>query len=76
MLRFHIPLIKPDVRFSRIRLSDRISRCRPRDVQATDMGMFLPQLYAEVLKEEGHPISGEDWRGVMSVFDTLVPAKH
>ena len=32
MLRFHIPLIKPDVRVSRIRLSDRHSRCRPRKV--------------------------------------------
>ena len=31
MLRFHIPLIKPDVRFSRIRLSDRISRFCPRE---------------------------------------------
>ena len=32
MLRFHIPLIKPNVQFSRIRLSDRISRVRPRKV--------------------------------------------
>ena len=32
MLRFHIPLIKPDVRVSRIRLSDRRSRVRPRKV--------------------------------------------
>src|ERR1700680_908223 len=29
MLRFHIPLIKPDVRFSRIRLPDKESRFRP-----------------------------------------------
>ena len=32
MLRLHIPLIKPDVRFFRIRLSDRLSRFRPRKV--------------------------------------------
>ncbi len=32
MLRFHIPLFKPDVRFSRIRLSDKDSRFRPRKV--------------------------------------------
>ena len=32
MLRFHIPLIKPDVRVSRIRLSDKVSRVRTRDV--------------------------------------------
>ena len=32
VLRFHIPLIKPDVRFSRIRLSNTSSRARPREV--------------------------------------------
>ena len=32
MLRFHIPLIEPDVRFSRIRLSDKDSRVRTRKV--------------------------------------------
>ena len=30
MLCFHIPLIEPDGRFSRIRLSEKGSRCRPR----------------------------------------------
>jgi hypothetical protein len=30
MLRFHIPLIEPDVRYSRIRLSEKASRFRPR----------------------------------------------
>src|SRR5262245_7200720 len=29
-LRFHIPLIEPDVQISRIRLSDKTSRFRPR----------------------------------------------
>jgi len=32
MLRFHIPLIEPDVRISRIRLSDKDSCFRPRKV--------------------------------------------
>ena len=32
MLRFHIPLIKPDVRVSRIRLSDKGSCVRTREV--------------------------------------------
>ena len=32
MLRFHIPLVEPDVRFSRIRLSDKASCVRPRKV--------------------------------------------
>ena len=31
VFRFHIPLIEPDVRFSRIRLSDKASRFRPRE---------------------------------------------
>ena len=32
LLRFHLPLIKPDVRISRIRLSDKDSCFRPRNV--------------------------------------------
>ena len=32
MLRFHVPLIEPDVRISRIRLSDKDSCVRPRKV--------------------------------------------
>ena len=32
MLRLHTPLIEPDVRFSRFRLSDKVSRFRPRAV--------------------------------------------
>ena len=32
MLRFHLPLVEPDVRISRIRLSDQGSRFRTRDV--------------------------------------------
>jgi hypothetical protein len=31
MLRFHLPLIKPDLRISRIRLSDKDSWVRPRN---------------------------------------------
>jgi len=30
--RFHIPLIEPDVRISRFRLSEKVSRCRPREM--------------------------------------------
>jgi hypothetical protein len=32
MLRFHLPLIKPDRRFSRIRLSDKVAHLRSREV--------------------------------------------
>ena len=30
--RFHIPLIEPDMQIYRIRLSEKVSRCRPRKV--------------------------------------------
>jgi hypothetical protein len=30
--RFHIPLIEPDVRISRFRLSEKGSRCRPQEM--------------------------------------------
>ncbi len=30
LLRFHTPLIEPDMQISRIRLSDKMSRLRPR----------------------------------------------
>ena len=34
-LRFHIPLIEPDVQISRIRLSDKTSRLHPRRAMPT-----------------------------------------
>ena len=34
-LRFHTPLIEPDMQISRIRLSDKTSRLRPRLVATT-----------------------------------------
>ena len=49
VFRFHIPLIEPDVRFSRIRLSDKALRFRPREAagqhgqshQAERLGQIL-----------------------------------
>ncbi len=35
MLRFHLPLIKPDLRISRNRLSDKDSWVRPRNAAIT-----------------------------------------
>ena len=49
MLRFHIPLIKPDVRISRIRLSDKESRVRSREVtlqpSKSDQAEFQVQVF-------------------------------
>ena len=48
-VRFHRPLIEPDVRISRIRLSDRISRFRPREASRSarelDEAQFLIQVF-------------------------------
>jgi hypothetical protein len=47
-LRFHIPLIEPDKRLSRIRLSDKTSRLRPRHV-ATERGQtYEPEVPVKV----------------------------
>jgi hypothetical protein len=48
MLRFHIPLIKPDLRFSRIRLSDKDSRFRPRKVTCLGTQLNKVQLFVQV----------------------------
>ena len=48
MLRFHIPLFKPDVRFSRIRLSDKDSRFRPRQAVRLQRQLNQPQRLVEV----------------------------
>jgi hypothetical protein len=49
MLRFHLPLIKPDVRFSRIRLSDKGSCCRPRNVAVAQAEQDKSQLTVQML---------------------------
>ncbi len=52
LLRFHLPLIKPDVRISRIRLSDKDSCVRPRNVafaqEKSDQAEFLMQVVIRV----------------------------
>ena len=52
MLRFHLPLIKPDVRISRIRLSDKDSCFRPRNVafaqEKSDQAEFVMQVVIRV----------------------------
>ena len=48
MLRFHIPLIEPDGRFSRIRLSDKESRFRTRKVARPHLELNEPQSVVEI----------------------------
>jgi len=48
VFRFHIPLFKPDVRISRIRLPDKDSRLRPRKVARQHRQFHQPQRLVEV----------------------------
>ena len=49
MLRFHLPLIKPDVQISRIRLSDKDSCVRPRNVAVAQAEPDEAQLTVKIL---------------------------
>src|SRR5262245_59960256 len=60
--RFHIPLIEPDRRLSRIRLSDKTSRLRPRHV-APERG----QAYEPVV-----PVKMREWIGPALASPDLV----
>jgi len=51
-LRFHIPLFEPDVRYLRIRLSDKPSCLRPRKVARARRQMHQPQYLIEILVGE------------------------
>ena len=46
--RFHIPLIKPDVQISRIRLSDKTSRLRPRLLTPPRRQTYEPKIPVQV----------------------------
>ncbi len=48
VLRFHIPLIEPGVRFSRTGLSDKDSRVRTRKVSRTHLELNQPQGVVDV----------------------------
>ena len=47
-LRFHTPLIEPDMQISRIRLSDKTSRLRPRHVMPKPGQAHEPEVPVEV----------------------------
>ena len=47
-LRFHTPLIEPDVQISRIRLSDKTSRLRPRHVVPKPAQAYEPEVPVKV----------------------------
>ena len=47
-LRFHTPLIEPDMQISRIRLSDKPSRFRPRHVMPKPAQTYEPEVPVEM----------------------------
>ena len=84
MLRFHLPLIKPDVRISRIRLSDKDSCFRPRNVAVAQAELDKSQLSVQVFVGEpcvaptraacasAATTDGAVWRACWVPFDTAL----
>src|SRR5580693_309510 len=60
-LRFHTPLIEPDVQISRIRLSDKTSRLRPRHVVPKPAQTYEPEVPVEVREWKGPAPSSPDF---------------
>jgi hypothetical protein len=48
VLRFHLPLIEPDLRIARIRLSDKTSCFRPQQAMPVHAQLFQAQLLVQV----------------------------
>jgi hypothetical protein len=49
MLRFHLPLIEPDLQISRIRLSDKGSSFRPRNIAVAQLELDQTQLTMQIV---------------------------
>src|SRR5882757_3862984 len=60
-LRFHIPLIEPDRRISRIRLSDMTSRLHPRRVAPTRSQTYEPEVPVKVREWIGPAFASPDF---------------
>jgi hypothetical protein len=69
-LRFHTPLIEPDWRISRIRLSDKASRLRPRLAAPTRGQAYEPEVPVKVREWIGPALAPPDL-----VLETQPPAQ-
>src|SRR6266576_4977855 len=69
-LRFHIPLIEPDRQISRIRLSDKTSRLRPRRVAPERGQAYEPKVPVKVREWIGPALAAPD-----IVLDAQPPAQ-
>src|SRR6516225_5076228 len=59
-LRFHIPLIEPDRRIARIRLSDKTSRLRPRRAATKLSQAYEPEVLVKVREGIGSALASPD----------------
>ena len=59
-LRFHIPLIEPDLQISRIRLSDKTSRLHPRHVVPKRGEAYEPEVPIKVREWIGPALASPD----------------
>ena len=59
-LRFHIPLIEPDMQISRIRLSDNTSRLHPRHVVPKPAQAYEPEVPVEMREWIGPALASPD----------------
>src|SRR5712671_6367997 len=59
-LRFHTPLIEPDMQISRIRLSDKTSRRRPRHVVPKPTKAYEPEVPVKVLEWKRPALASPD----------------
>ena len=74
-LRFHIPLIEPDVRIARIRLSDKSSRLHPRHVVPKPAQAYEPEVPVKVRKWIG-PASKPDLHAASTIVDHHAELAH
>ena len=59
-LRFHTPLIEPDVQISRIRLSDKTSRLHPRHVVPKPAQAYEPEVPVKVRERISSALASPD----------------
>src|ERR1700682_1735297 len=69
-LRFHTPLIEPDMQISRIRLSDKTSRLHPRHVVPKPAQAYEPEVPVEMRERIGPALASPDL-----VLDAQPPAQ-
>ena len=69
-LRFHTPLIEPDMQICRIRLSDKTSRLHPRHVVPKPAQAYEPEVPVEMREWIGPALASPDF-----VLDAQPPAQ-